>query len=161
MAPIVMGRPLYFADVVSFFFLSSFFLLSSFFVAACQRWEIGCLPYFHLWCGLRANLEYRSEMCCTRLAENARRENDTKNSQSVPGYSTLYIRFRRLLPPNGILPGAKFILRPSLAFSYIGSVTARHSSSGRQPNCGVQQRVSPIFGRAAITLGIGPHSSSQ
>jgi len=37
-----------------------------------------------------------------------------------------------LLPPNGILPGAKFTLRPSHAFSYIGSVTARHSSSGRQ-----------------------------
>ena len=31
-----------------------------------------------------------------------------------------------------ILGGSKFILRPSLAFSYIG--TARHSSSGRQPN---------------------------
>ena len=29
------------------------------------------------------------------------------------------------------MPGAKFTLRPSLAFSYIGSVTARHSSSGR------------------------------
>ena len=26
-----------------------------------------------------------------------------------------------------------------------------------QPNCGVQQRASPIFGRAAIRLGIGPH----
>jgi len=38
------------------------------------------------------------------------------------------------LAPNGIFPGAKFTLRPSLAFSYIGSVTARHSSSGRQPN---------------------------
>ena len=38
-----------------------------------------------------------------------------------------------LLPPGGILPGAKFTLRPSLAFSYIGSVTARDSSSGRQP----------------------------
>jgi len=25
--------------------------------------------------------------------------------------------------------------------------------------CGVEQRVSRIFGRAAITLGIGPHSS--
>jgi len=25
--------------------------------------------------------------------------------------------------------------------------------------CGVQQRASPVFGRAAITLGIGPHSS--
>jgi len=35
-------------------------------------------------------------------------------------------------PPDGILPGAKFTLLPSLAFSYIDSVTARHSSSGRQ-----------------------------
>ena len=43
--------------------------------------------------------------------------------------------------------------------SHLGSVTARHSSSGRQPNCGVQQRASPIFGRAAIRLGIGSHSS--
>jgi len=46
----------------------------------------------------------------------------------------IYIHFRGLLFPNGILPGAKFTLRPSLAFSYIGSVTVRHSSSGRQPN---------------------------
>jgi len=47
-----------------------------------------------------------------------------------------YIHFRGLLPPSGILPGAKFTLRlcQSLAFSYIGSVTARHSSSGPQPN---------------------------
>ena len=33
---------------------------------------------------------------------------------------------------------------------------ARHSNSVRQPNCGVQQRAPPIFGRAAIALGIGP-----
>jgi len=38
------------------------------------------------------------------------------------------------LAPNGILQGAKFTLRPSLAFSYIGSVSARHSNSGRQVN---------------------------
>jgi len=38
------------------------------------------------------------------------------------------------LPPNGLLPGAKFSLRQNLAFSYIGSVIVRHSSSGRQPN---------------------------
>jgi len=44
------------------------------------------------------------------------------------------IHFGGILASNGILPGAKFTLRPSLAFSYIGSVTARHSSSGRQPN---------------------------
>jgi len=37
-----------------------------------------------------------------------------------------------LLPPDGVLPSVKFTLRPSLAFSYIGSVTARHSSSERQ-----------------------------
>ena len=36
-----------------------------------------------------------------------------------------YIHFRQLLLPDGILPGA------SLVFSYIGSVTAQHSSSGR------------------------------
>ena len=41
--------------------------------------------------------------------------------------------------------------------SRLGSVTARHSSIGRQPNCGVEQRAPAIFGRAAITLGIGPH----
>jgi len=32
-----------------------------------------------------------------------------------------------------------------------------HSSSGRQTSCGVEQRAPPIFARAAITLGIGPH----
>jgi len=48
-----------------------------------------------------------------------------------------YIHFWRLLSRNGILTGEKFTLRPNLAFFYIGSVTARHSSSGRQPNCDV------------------------
>ena len=33
----------------------------------------GCLPYFGTWCGLSANLECRSEMCCTWLAENTGR----------------------------------------------------------------------------------------
>jgi len=28
---------------------------------------------------------------------------------------------------------------------------------GVEPNCGMEQRALPIFGRAAITLGIGPH----
>jgi len=52
----------------------------------------------------------------------------------LPRWYTIYIHFRGLLPSNGISPFAKFTLRPSLAFSYIWSVTARHSSSGRQPN---------------------------
>ena len=47
------------------------------------------------------------------------------------GWYTIYL-ILGLLPGNGILPGAVFRLHPSLALSYIGSVTARHSSSGRQ-----------------------------
>jgi len=49
------------------------------------------------------------------------------------GWYIMYT-FSGALTPGGILPGAKFTWRPSLAFSYIGSVTARYSSSGRQPN---------------------------
>jgi len=47
--------------------------------------EIECLPYFHTWCGLSANLECMSEMCCTRLAENTGR----KKSPSVHHRTTL------------------------------------------------------------------------
>jgi len=78
---------------------------------------------------------------------------------AVSWAGTLYVHFRELLPRYGILPGARFTLCPSLALSSIGSVTARHSSTGRQPNCGVEQRAPPMFTRAAITLGIGPHCS--
>ena len=72
------------------------------------------------------------------------------------------------LPPDGISPSAKFTLRPSLVFCYIGSVTARHSSSGvsqtllRGTRNGIterSQRAPPTFGWAVITLGIVPHSS--
>ena len=46
------------------------------------------------------------------------------------GWYTIYT-FWRLLPPNGVLLVQKSLcVRPSLAFCYIGSVTARHSSMG-------------------------------
>ena len=44
-----------------------------------QRSEIGCLPYFHTWCGHSVNLECKSETCCARLAEIQ----DAKNRQKV------------------------------------------------------------------------------
>jgi len=55
---------------------------------------------------------------------------------AVSWAGTLYTHFWGLteFAPNGILPAAKFTLHPSLAFSYIGSVTAWHSSSGWEPN---------------------------
>ena len=43
---------------------------------------------------------------------------------AVSWAGTLYIHFLGLLPPNGILPAAKFTLVQ--AFSYIGSITAWH-----------------------------------
>ena len=52
------------------------------------------------------------------------------------GCYTIYT-FSGALAADRILPGAKFTLCPSLVtpvFSYIGSVTARHSSIIRQPN---------------------------
>jgi len=60
--------------------------------------------------------------------------NQTAWCLAVSWACTLYIHFWGLLPPNGILPAGRFTLRPSLAFSYIGSVTPQYSSSGRQPN---------------------------
>jgi len=47
-------------------------------ILAVADWR--CLPYFYTWCGLSANLECRSEMCCTGLAGNA----GPKNSQNSP-----------------------------------------------------------------------------
>jgi len=55
-------------------------------------------------------------------------------SLAVSWVGTLYTHFRGLLRSDGISPRAKLTLRPSLAFSYIGSVIAQHSISGRQPN---------------------------
>jgi len=56
--------------------------------------------------------------------------------------------FPGAVAPKGIFPGAKFSLRPSLAFSYIGSFTARHSSGGRQRSFGgVGQRVRDTYTR--------------
>jgi len=59
------------------------FLLSSslFFprlISAVGDWMSTILPHM-VWCGLSANLECRSEMCCTRLAENTGRKKVAKN----------------------------------------------------------------------------------
>jgi len=51
-------RTLYFCPVVS-----------SFFPRLIPPSHIGCLPYFHTWCGLSVNLGCRSA-CCKRLAGN-------------------------------------------------------------------------------------------
>jgi len=61
------------------FLRCGFFFFFLFFLAYSQPSQIGCLPYFHTWCGLSANLGYRSETCCTRLTENTGRKKSRQN----------------------------------------------------------------------------------
>ena len=56
------------------------------------------------------------------------------------GWYTIYT-FLGAFAPDVILLRVKLTLRPSLAFSYIGSITTRHSSSGPQPNFGAWYQV--------------------
>jgi len=73
----------------------------------------------------------------------------------------LYIHFRQLLYSNGILPRAKFTLRPptSLALFYWQRYCTALEQWAQAKLYGIEHRAPPIFGRATITLGIGPHSS--
>jgi len=71
---------LYFCPVSFFFFFS----------LAWSQWsQTGWLPYFHSWCGLSANLECRSEMYCTRLAQNTGCKKRPKKSPSWHHHTTL------------------------------------------------------------------------
>jgi len=75
---------------VLWFLLSFFFFFPRLFSAV----AVGCLSYFHTWCGLSANLECRSETCCTRLAENTQRKKIAKNRQlgTIAQLVVLYFR---------------------------------------------------------------------
>ena len=85
------------------------------------------------------------------------------------GWYTVYIHFPGRLTLNGILPAAKFTLRPTFVCSPIlaallhstqtvgVSQTVRRATRNRITE--LSQRAPPIFGRAAITLGIGSNCS--
>jgi len=66
-------------------FLSSIFFLRL--ISAVGDWMY--IPYFHKWCGLSVNLEYRSETCCARLAGNRARKKIAKKSPSGHHPTTL------------------------------------------------------------------------
>ena len=164
--------PLHICPVISFYlsiYLSFFFPRL---ISAAAGW-MSTILWHMVWCGPSANLECRSERRCTRLAANAGPKKVAKNrhlctipqlcraiSSQLRHVSTIGKTHNKLRPTSG---WDRFVSlghpRKFQRVLRLGSVTARHSSSGRQPNCGVQQRAPPIFGRAAITLGIGPHSS--
>ena len=70
------GWPLYFCRVVSSFYLS-------FFPRLISAIADGCVPYFDTWCGLSANLECRSETCCSWLAVNTGRKKSPSRHHCV------------------------------------------------------------------------------
>jgi len=67
----------------------SIYLSSFFFPRLLLAAQVGCLPYFDTWCGPRANLECRSERCCTRLAANAGPKKSRQKSPSGHHPTTL------------------------------------------------------------------------
>jgi len=85
-SPYVIGQTNYILVLLSSIYL--------FFLALSQRPQVGCLPYFDTWCGPGANLECRSEMCCTRLAANAGPKQSPKIAIWAPSHNFvgLYLR---------------------------------------------------------------------
>jgi len=108
---------------------------------------------------IRQSAHHRTTLSGCVFATKARIDNRKKPLNSNIS-STFSSQYGERWPTNGWDRFPSF-RHPSTfqRVSRIGSVTARHSSNGCQPNCGVEQRAPPIFGRAAITLGIGPHST--
>jgi len=88
-------------------------------------------------CGTPANFNGFRVLALLLIAPTSlnRSQQNFARCLAVSWAGTLYVHFWGLLSPNGILSGAEFTLRPSLPFSYIAIVTARHSSRQRQPNC--------------------------
>jgi len=167
-------------------FLLSVYLLSSFFLAYFQPSQTGCLPYFHTWCGLCSNLGCRSETCCTRLAENTRCKKIAKNSASGHHHTTLsgsVFATKTCIDNQKKLVKQQYLPLMSLQYGEPTSgwdllVSLGYPSKFQRVSrlvlaallhgivvVGVSQTLqhwtdgATLFGRVAITLGIGPHSS--
>ena len=164
-----------------FFYLSSSFLFPRL-ISAVTDWMYTILP--HMVWPYSANLRCRCETCCTRLVENRVRK-IAKNSPSAHHRTTLsgYIFATKALstirknllssdisstcPHNMVNFGPLAADIGSLVWvpskfqrvSRLGSVTARHSSSGRQPNCGVEQEGATYMRQGGHHVGHWPTSS--
>jgi len=162
-----------------------FRVFSFFFLALSQRSQIGCLPYFYTWCGPSADLKCRSQMYCMRLAENTGRKNDVKNRHlstiaqlcravssqlrhlSTIGRNLLSSNISSTYPHNVVRPTNGWDQFGSLGHpckfqlvSRLGSVTAQHSSSGRQPNFAALNRGRHLYSAGQTSRwALGPHSS--
>jgi len=170
------GRPLYFCPVV--FSSSIFFFFSS---PNLSGRRLDVYHYLYTWCDPSVNLECRSKMCCMRLAGNAGHKKVAKNSRSVHHCTTLSsyifatkarIDNRKKLVKQQCLPtcprnmvnfgllAAEICWRawgtPANFNRFLMLAALLH---GTLVVGDVEQRAPPIFGKTAIMLGTGPHSS--
>ena len=98
------------------------------------------------WCKKSQSAHHRTTLSSYIFATKARIDNWKKNVFSQYGERRPTSGWDRFV---SLWHTSKF-----RRVSRLGSVTA-------QPNCSVEQRAPPLFGRAAITLGIGPHFCSS
>jgi len=173
-------RTLYFCHVISIFFFLLFFFSSP----NLSGTEIGCLPYFYTSCGLSANLECILKCAARGSLEMQDPKNRQKCAIWAPSYNFVgrYLRNegmyrqseKNLLnsntsctcPDNTVNFGP---LAAEICWRVWGTpvnfntfhvlVALLHGTLvvGISKLCVVEQRAPPILGRAAITLGIGPH----
>jgi len=141
---------------------------------------------FTQWFGLSANSECMFEMCCTRLAESTGHKKSSNichlgtiaqlclaissqlrhistigknllSSSNISSCPRNMVNFSSLAAEVGpVVLGTELI---STAFASWQRYCTALQYWASAKLCGVEQRAPPIFGRAAITLGIGPHSS--
>jgi len=95
------------------------FLLLSFSLSYSPPSQSGCLPYFHTWCGLSANLRCRSETCCTQLAARWKYRTQKLAKQSPSGH--------RRTTLSGSVFATKGTYRQSELFSSNISYTCSHN----------------------------------
>jgi len=137
-------------------------------------------PYFHTWCGLSANLECRSEMCSrgSLKIQDAKKSPSGHRCTTLSGYifatkaridnrkNLLSSNISSTCPHNmvnfgplaaGIVSLVWVPLQISTFFAFWQRYCTALQYWASAKLCGVEQRAPPIFGRAAITLGIGPH----
>jgi len=128
------------------------------------------------------NLGCRSETCCVRLAENTgRKKSPSDNHHTNLSSYILAIKAYRQSEKNLLTSNTSFICPHNmvnfgplvaeivLPVWGIPAISTGFASWQRYCTllqqwalakvCGVEHRAPHIFGRAAITLGIGPHSS--
>jgi len=163
-------------------FLLSIFYLLLFFLTYSQPPQTGCLPYFHTWRGLSANIECRSETCRTRLAGNTGHNklpkihhlgNITQLFRAISlqlthiltiginllnsNISPTSVQYGELQPTSG---WDRFISLGHLSqfqrVSHLGIITARHSSSRHQPNFAALNRGRHVMAALQIYLAGRP-----